>query len=111
VRFFTKRTSALVATASIMAMGRDCNVHRPGRAAATREGSSVSYLQLSNDKPSWTTGINAIGKSWPPGRRGWLAAQPYSSTTAFQGVVRAAATTSQARQCSHGGRASSWSHW
>jgi len=80
-----------------MAMVGTATFTGPAGAAATREGSSVSYLQLSNDKPSWTTGINAIGKvlAGLDGGVGWQA-QPYSSTTAFQGVVRAAATTSQA---------------
>ena len=64
--------------------------------ASYREASSPVYLQLANDKSAWTKGFNAIGK-YPAGMDGvgWTAS-PYSSTTAFQGVVRAAATTSQA---------------
>lgn len=59
-------------------------------------GASPVYLQLANDKPGWTTGFNAIGKQLAAmDGVGWQA-EPYSSTTAFQGVVRAAATTSKA---------------
>jgi ABC-type glycerol-3-phosphate transport system substrate-binding protein len=96
MRFFTKKTSALVATASIMAMVGTATFTGPAGAAATPQASSTT-LQLSNDKPGWTIGINAIGRVLASldGGVGWQA-QPYSSTTAFQGVVRAAATTSQA---------------
>ena len=77
--------------------GRDGDVHRPGRCGGNPRKPVRLPLQLSNDKPGWTTGINAIGKVLASldGGVGWQA-QPYSSTTAFQGVVRAAATTSQA---------------
>jgi multiple sugar transport system substrate-binding protein len=66
----------------------------PDRAVAQRN--STLYLQLANDKPSWTSGFNAIGKTiGSKDGVGWQA-EPYSSTTAFQGVVRAAANTSKA---------------
>jgi hypothetical protein len=111
MRFFTKKTSALVATASIMAMVGTATFTGPAGAAATPQASSTT-LQLSNDKPGWTIGINAIGRVLASldGGVGWQA-QPYSSTTAFQGVVRAAPPPPRPRPCSHGGRASSWSRW
>ncbi len=93
---FTKRKSVLVATASIMALVGTATFTGPAGAATTRNAGSMSYLQVANDKPTWTTGFNAIGKVLAGmDGVGWQA-EPYSSTTAFQGVVRAAATTSQA---------------
>jgi multiple sugar transport system substrate-binding protein len=54
------------------------------------------YLQLANDKPTWTNEFNAIGKVLgSDDGTGWQA-QPYASTTAFQAVVRTASTTSKA---------------
>src|ERR1700683_5080273 len=97
------KKSPVVATAAIMAMvssvsfsataGASSTAHQ----ALTREASTSNVLlQLANDKPSWTKGFNAIGKVLEGmDGVGWQA-EPYSSTTAFQGVVRAAATTSQA---------------
>ncbi len=93
---FTKRNSALVATASIMAMVGTATFTGPAGATTSRNAASTTYLQLANDKPPWTTGFNAIGKVLAGlDGVGWTA-EPYASTTAFQGVVRAAATTSQA---------------
>ena len=92
---FPKRTSALIATASVMATVGGLSFPGAAGAAKAPNGSST-YLQLANDKPTWTKGFNAIGKVLAGlDGVGWTA-QPYSSTTAFQGVVRAAATTSQA---------------
>jgi multiple sugar transport system substrate-binding protein len=55
-----------------------------------------TYLQLANDKPTWTNEFNAIGKVLASGSgTGWQA-NAYPSTTAFQAVVRTAATTSKA---------------
>jgi multiple sugar transport system substrate-binding protein len=101
---FTGKKSPVVATAAIMAMVSSVSFSAAAGASSTahhglsREAasSSTTYLQLANDKPSWTKGFNAIGKVLAGlDGVGWQA-EPYSSTTAFQGVVRAAATTSQA---------------
>jgi multiple sugar transport system substrate-binding protein len=64
--------------------------------APAASATSQTYLQLANDKPGWTSGFNTIGKDIAKlDGVGWQA-QPYSSTTAFQAVVRAAARTSKA---------------
>lgn len=83
---------ALAVTTSLAALlGVTSLAGVPGASAA-----SQTYLQLANDKPGWTAGFNAIGKDLAKiDGVGWQA-QPYSSTTAFQAVVRAAATTSKA---------------
>jgi ABC-type glycerol-3-phosphate transport system substrate-binding protein len=85
------------ATASLLALVGTTSA--PGTAAALsppHDATSTTYLPLSNDKAPWTKGFNAIGKDLASlDGVGWKA-QPYSSTTAFQAVVRAAATTSKA---------------
>ena len=82
--------SALVATASIIALTGTMTF------PAAANASSTTYLQVANDKPGWTTAFNGIGKVLGTADGvGWQA-EPYSSTTAFQGVVRASATTSKA---------------
>jgi multiple sugar transport system substrate-binding protein len=94
----TKKKSALVATASIIALVGTSSFTGAASAATSRHSDSSSsvYLQLANDKSPWTVGFNAIGKDLAAlDGVGWTA-EPYPSTTAFQGVVRAAATTSQA---------------
>jgi multiple sugar transport system substrate-binding protein len=84
------KKSALVATASIMALTATMTF------PAAANASSTTYLQVANDKPPWTSAFNGIGKVLAQDDGvGWQA-EPYSSTTAFQGVVRASATTSQA---------------
>ena len=95
-----KKASALVAAASMMAVAGSGTFSSAASASTSRPAlatsASQTYLPLANDKPSWTNGFNAIGKVLARlDGVGWQA-QPYSSTTAFQGVVRAAATTSQA---------------
>lgn len=58
--------------------------------------SSPTYLQLANDKSDWTNGFNSLGKVLGQlSGVGWQA-QPYPSTTAFQAVIRSAATTPKA---------------
>jgi multiple sugar transport system substrate-binding protein len=82
--------SALVASASIIALTGTMTF--PAAASA----SSTTILQVANDKCDWTTAFNAIGKVLGTADGvGWQA-DCYSSTTAFQGVVRASATTSKA---------------
>jgi ABC-type glycerol-3-phosphate transport system substrate-binding protein len=79
-----------------MAMVGTATFTGPASASTRHPAGSESYLQVANDKPTWTTGFNSIGKVLAGlDGVGWQA-EPYSSTTAFQGVVRAAATTSQA---------------
>ncbi len=58
--------------------------------------SSSITLQLANDKPTWTQAYNAIGPviAKADGGVGWQA-DAFPNTTAFQGVMRAAATTSK----------------
>ncbi len=87
----TGMKSALVATASLVALTGTMTF--PAAAGA----SSSTTLQLANDKSTWTQAYNAIGPviAKADGGHGW-AAQPYPNTTAFQAVVRAAATTSKA---------------
>jgi ABC-type glycerol-3-phosphate transport system substrate-binding protein len=82
--------SALVATASIVALTGTMTF--PAAAGA----SGTTTLQLANDKSPWTSAYNAIGPviAKADGGIGWQA-QPYPSTTAFQAVVRASATTSK----------------
>lgn len=97
----SKTTSALLATASVISLVGASTFSgvasaSTGGHAKIQASNSSTYLQLANDKPTWTTGFNAIGKVLAGlDGVGWTA-EPYSSTTAFQGVVRAAATTSQA---------------
>jgi len=85
------KTTALAAGVSLLALLGSTSVETA--ASAT----SVTYLPLPNDKASWTSNFNAIGKDIAKldGGIGWTA-QPYSNTTAFQAVIRAAATTSKA---------------
>lgn len=84
------KTTAVAAGISLLAMLGSTAV--PTAAGA----SSVTNLPLPNDKPSWTKQFNEIGKEVAKldGGTGWTA-QPYSNTTAFQAVIRAAATTSK----------------
>ena len=92
------RKSALAAATAMMVSlaGTIPLASSAGALPRTQEASSTTYLSLANDKPGWTSGFNTIGKQLASLEGvGWKA-QPYSSTTAFQGVVRAAATTSQA---------------
>jgi multiple sugar transport system substrate-binding protein len=82
--------SALVASASIIALTGTMTF------PAAANASSTTYLQVANDKSPWTSAFNAIGKVLAKDDGvGWQA-EPYPSTTAFQGVVRASATTSKA---------------
>jgi multiple sugar transport system substrate-binding protein len=82
--------SALIASASIIALTGTMTF------PAAANASSTITLQVANDKSTWTSAFNAIGQVLAKDDGvGWQA-QPYPSTTAFQGVVRAAATTSKA---------------
>ena len=86
----TQKRLKLLATASTVAVLGTMSF--PMAAGA----SSSTTLQLANDKSTWTQAYNAIGPviAKADGGIGW-AAQPYPNTTAFQAVVRAAATTSK----------------
>jgi multiple sugar transport system substrate-binding protein len=65
-------------------------------AATSNSSSAAKTLQLANDKPTWTNEFNAIGAVLKSDDGiGWQA-EAYPSTTAFQAVVRTAATTSKA---------------
>jgi multiple sugar transport system substrate-binding protein len=84
-----KRKYALGATASIMALLGTLTPY------ATANASSPTYLALANDKSTWTTQFNAIGKVLAADDGiGWTA-NPYPSTADYQALVRAAATTSK----------------
>ena len=85
-----KRLKLLATAATVAVLG---TMSFPAAAGA----SSSTTLQLANDKSTWTQAYNAIGPviAKADGGIGW-AAQPYPNTTAFQAVVRAAATTSKA---------------
>jgi multiple sugar transport system substrate-binding protein len=87
----TQKRLKLLATASTVAVLGTMSF--PMAAGA----SSSTTLQLANDKSTWTQAYNALGPviAKADGGIGW-AAQPYPNTTAFQAVVRAAATTSKA---------------
>ncbi len=91
------RYAFTAATASLLTLVGATSL--TGTAAAlpsTHEAGSATYLSLANDKPTWTNGFNTIGKDLAGAEGvGWKA-EPFSSTTAFQAVVRAAATTSKA---------------
>lgn len=92
-----RKYALLAATASLLTfIGTSSAPGTAGALSLPRQAPSATYLPLSNDKAPWTTGFNTIGKQLATlDGIGWKA-QPYSSTTAFQAVVRAAATTSKA---------------
>ncbi|HXW81282.1 MAG TPA: hypothetical protein VEJ84_17405 [Acidimicrobiales bacterium] len=85
-----KRLKLLATTATVAVLG---TMSFPMAAGAS---SSIS-LQLANDKPTWTSAYNAIGPviAKADGGVGWQA-EPFPNTTAFQAVMRTAATTSKA---------------
>jgi multiple sugar transport system substrate-binding protein len=84
-----KRKYALGATASIIALLGTLTPY------ATANASSPTYLPLANDKPTWTNQFNAIGKVLAADDGiGWTA-DPLPSTTNYQALERAAATTSK----------------
>ena len=63
---------------------------------ATASASSPTYLAMANDKAPWTGYFNAIGKVLAADDGvGWTA-DPSPSTTTYQALMRAAATTSKA---------------
>ena len=92
-----RKYAMAAATASLLALVGTTSLAATAAAVPrATEAGSTTYLPLSNDKATWTTGFNTIGKVLAGlDGVGWKA-QPYSSTTAFQAVVRAAATTSKA---------------
>jgi multiple sugar transport system substrate-binding protein len=86
----TRRNYALAATASIMALVGSMSF------SVAASASSAVYLPVANDKSTWTNQFNAIGKVLASADGvGWTA-QPYPSTADYQGLLRAAATTSKA---------------
>ncbi|MHB1846544.1 MAG: ABC transporter substrate-binding protein, partial [Deltaproteobacteria bacterium] len=90
-------TASLVLTAGAYTAS-SASTHKINRPAKSihAHGAATTYLQLANDKSDWTTEFNALGKILASKDGvGWQA-EPYPSTTAFQAVVRTAATTSKA---------------
>jgi multiple sugar transport system substrate-binding protein len=86
------RLAAALAACTLLAGVASCAA-TPGSPGAAGKG---GYLQLANDKPTWTNEFNAVGKVLESDDgTGWQA-QAYPSTTAFQAVVRTASTTSKA---------------
>jgi multiple sugar transport system substrate-binding protein len=85
----TKRLKLLATTATVAVLG---TMSFPMAAGAS---SSIS-LQLANDKPQWAPAYNALGPviAKADGGIGWQA-EPFPNTTAFQAVMRTAATTSK----------------
>jgi multiple sugar transport system substrate-binding protein len=93
-RHRASRLAAGLAACALLVGVAACSSSGSGSGGA--KSSSGTYLQLANDKPTWTNEFNAIGKVLATsGGTGWQA-NAYPSTTAFQAVVRTAATTSKA---------------
>jgi multiple sugar transport system substrate-binding protein len=69
-----------------------------GSASTTSTTSAAKSitLPLANDKPTWTNWFNQIGGYMLTHYHVGFKAQPYASTSAFQAVIRAAATTPKA---------------